>query len=47
MTNKQINKIKESATKNVRSSMALEGVKISDVNFEKLARLAPTLWKLS
>lgn len=46
MTKEQINKIKESAMKNARVSMALDGKKISDVDFEKIKRIASRLEKV-
>lgn len=46
MTKEHINKIKESAMKNARASMALDGKKISDVDFEKVKRIASQLEKV-
>ncbi|AFQ22226.1 hypothetical protein My1_067 [Pectobacterium phage My1] len=46
LTPEQIEKIKESAMNNARASLALEGITISDVNFEKIKAIADELEKV-
>ncbi|UIS74125.1 hypothetical protein [Escherichia phage EC104] len=45
-TPEDIEQIKESATKNARISLSLEGIIISDVNFEKIKAIADELEKV-
>lgn len=45
-TSEQIAKIRESAMNNARISCALEGMYISDANFEKIKAIADELEKI-
>ncbi|QTJ63345.1 hypothetical protein [Salmonella phage STWB21] len=45
-TPEEIEQIKESAMKNARVSLALEGIVISDANFEKIKAIADELEKV-
>lgn len=45
-TLKEIEQIKESAMENARVSLALEGIIISDANFEKIKAIADELEKV-
>lgn len=45
-TPEEVERIKESAMKNARASLALEGIIISDVDFEKIKAIADELEKV-
>lgn len=45
-TSEEIDQIKESAMENARTSLALEGIIISDTDFEKIKSIADELEKV-